>query len=823
MPQNSLTLDKVMELAAEKAGALGTETVNVPVLLVAVAAEGTSLAANLLRGDALTADVLERTVRNLYGNWQKDDGTLAQARLSRDVQEMLQSAAAIARQANHIYVTPTHVLFYILKHNEGVKVLKAAFLATQKSKPLATAEQRLKNLEQALAEAVTSNVNGLPAGETIGTPVLDQFTVDLTKLAKENKIDPIVGRKKEIRRAIEILGRQTKNNPCFVGEPGVGKTAIAEGLAVEIANGRVPKSLKNKRLLRLDLTAMVAGTKYRGEFEERMKHLLSELKGAVDAIVFIDELHTLIGAGAAQGAMDASNTLKPALARGEITCIGATTLKEFRQHIEKDAALERRFQSITVEPSSVDESIEILRGRREKLEKHHDIKISDETLIAACQLAERYISDRYLPDKGIDVVDEAGSALAIDAPGTELKAEHIYAKISQMTGIKVDKLQSDEANRLAKMESKLHERVIGQHAAISAVSRAIRRARAGLKNPKLPIGSFLFLGPTGVGKTEVARALQEFLFDDERSLIKLDMSEYMEKHSVSKLIGAPPGYVGYEEGGRLTEAVRRRPYSVILWDEIEKAHPDVFNILLQIMDDGRLTDGQGRTVDFKNTINILTSNIGALAIIKLVEKYGSNCSHDAMLDEVMPSVKLTFNPEFLNRLDEIVCFTQLNEDDIKEILVLTLSDLRARLMDSHKLTIDVTKPAMSLLAVLGYDSTYGARPMKRAIRRHLEDPISESIINGSFPDGCHVVAHVQEGVIKVDRGDAKEPAASEALPKPAEGPRADGKDTSLEVSAESSGVPGATQESGADKEAVRVALAKGTSRDGAPEPQAHGK
>jgi ATP-dependent Clp protease ATP-binding subunit ClpC len=775
MPQNSQSLDKVLTLAGLKAAAIGTKDINVACLVVAVAAESSSLGHKLLLEAGLTAEILERTARNLFGSPQAGGGTntLTAPEVGRDAQEMLVKAGEVAEKNKHIYTTPSHLLHQLVKHPDGQRVIKAAFLAIERRNqpPIVlpsgaqvdgnlTPEQRLKNLTAFLDAAMKTNVNGLPEGEGAMTTMLDQMTVDLTKLARENKIQPIVGRKKEIRRAIEILGRQTKNNPVFIGEPGVGKTAIAEGLAVEIAFDRVPKSLKGKRILRLDLVALVAGTKYRGEFEERMKQLLSELMATKDCIVFIDELHTLIGAGAAQGAMDASNTLKPALARGEITAIGATTLDEYR-HIEKDGALERRFQPVTVDPSSVEDTIEILRGRKKSLEDHHAITISDEAIVSAAQMADRYITDRFLPDKAIDVIDEAGAALAI-----ELTSEHINSKISQMTGIKLDKLTADESERLSKMEDNLHERVIGQHMPISAVSRAVRRSRAGLKDPKTPIGSFLFLGPTGVGKTELTKALQAFLFDDERTIVRLDMSEYMEKHSVSRMIGAPPGYVGYEEGGTLTEAVRRKPYSVILLDEIEKAHPDVFNVLLQVLDDGRLTDGQGRTVSFKNTIIVMTSNIGADLIVAMLEKLGADCTHDDLLNAVLPLVQRMFRPEFLNRLDEIVCFGQLSKDELKEVLVLQLKDLLKRLDASHKVGLEMTDEARSIILDAGYDPKYGARPMKRAVRRLLEDPMSEKIIAGGIKRGAVVNVEADGKLLVLSCTNPPEEKSTVSLAKP---------------------------------------------------------
>ncbi len=751
MPQISKSLDKVLTLSALKANAIGTSDVTVVCLIVGIAAEDSSLAHRLLMEAGLTADTLERTARNLFGSPLTDGraATMARPTVDRDAEDALRRASEVAERNKHIQTTPTHLLHELVRDSEVRRVLKSAFLTLERlgNQPIAsprerenenqpTPEQRLSNLVASLDAALRTNVNGLPEGEGVMTKMLDQMTVDLTRLARENKLPPIVGRVKEIRRAIQILGRKTKNNPVFIGEPGVGKTAIAEGLAVEIAFGRVPKSLKDKRLLRLDLVALVAGTTFRGEFEERMKQLLNELSQAKDCIVFIDELHTLIGAGASQGAMDASNTLKPALARGEITSIGATTLDEYRKHIERDGALERRFQPVVVEPSTVDETIEILRGRRQILEDHHAITISDSAIVAAAQMADRFITDRFLPDKGIDVLDEAGSALAIDCPGGELLLDHIRVQISQMTGIKVDKLGQDESARLARMEEELHMRVIGQDTAISAVSRAVRRGRAGIKDLKTPIGSFLFLGPTGVGKTEVARAVQAFLFDDEREIIRLDMSEYMEKHNVSRIIGAPPGYVGYDEGGALTEKVRRRPYSVILLDEIEKAHPAVFNILLQVLDDGRLTDGHGRTVSFSNTLIIMTSNLGADGIMSVLEERGPDCTQEELLEVVSPLVKQKFLPEFLNRLDEIVCFGQLSRDELSRVLTTQLAALSKRLDGAHGLSVELTAAAHEVLLSAGYDPQYGARPMKRAVRRLIEDPIADQIIKGTIISGA---------------------------------------------------------------------------------------
>jgi ATP-dependent Clp protease ATP-binding subunit ClpC len=647
------------------------------------------------------------------------------------------------------------------------------------------------------------------------TPTLDAYGRDLTTLARENKLDPVIGRANEIERVIQILSRRTKNNPALIGEPGVGKTAIAEGLAQRVIKSEVPEPLRDKRVITLDLAGLVAGTKYRGEFEERMKRVMDEIRGAAgEIILFIDELHTLVGAGAAEGAIDASNIIKPALARGELQCIGATTLNEFRKHIEKDSALERRFQPVMVGEPSVEETIEILKGLRDRYEAHHKVTITDEALVAAAKLGDRYIADRFLPDKAVDLVDEAASRVRLQAtlPPAEIREienqirqvkqekesvvksqefekaaairdreeklrlekqrleqewadkraaqdktlkvteDDIAHIVASWTKIPVARLAQAETAKLLGMEDQLHKRVIGQNQAIGTVTRAIRRSRAGLKNPKRPIGSFIFLGPTGVGKTEVARSLAEFMFDDAESMIRIDMSEYMEKYAVSRLVGAPPGYVGYEEGGQLTEAVRRRPYSVVLLDEIEKAHPDVFNLLLQVLEDGRLTDSQGRVVDFKNTVIIMTSNVGATGMqtttdigFRSQKDAGTTDTqaYDRMKSKVLDEVKHSFRPEFLNRVDETVVFHQLSREQIAEIVGLELEKV-IREVKAQDMDLEVTEDAKQLLAKKGWDPQFGARPLRRAIQREVEDELAEEMIKGNFGSGDRILAEVNQ-------------------------------------------------------------------------------
>ena len=713
-----------------------------------------------------------------------------------------------ARRMNHNYVGTEHLLLGLIREGEGVaaKVLRDLNVDLGKAR-----EEIMKTLSSGVPGQGEAAQNG------VQTPTLDQYGRDLTQMVRDGKLDPVIGRTKEIERVIQILSRRTKNNPVLIGEPGVGKTAIAEGLAQKIVEGQVPEIIKGKRVVTLDLASMVAGAKYRGEFEERLKKVMSELTTAGNVILFIDEMHTIIGAGAAEGAIDASNILKPALARGEIQAIGATTLDEYRKHVEKDPALERRFQPIMVGEPTVDETIQILEGLRDKYESHHRVKITDEAIRAAAVLSDRYIADRFLPDKAIDLIDEAASKVrikTITAPPelqeleekiedikkekeeaishqefekaaglrdeerklkqqlgeikgnwekdtrqatAEVDEENIAAIVSDWTGIPVTKLAEEETHRLARLEDVLHQRVIGQDEAVKAVAKAVRRARVGLKDPKRPIGSFIFLGPTGVGKTELSRALAEALFGDEDATIRIDMSEYMEKHSVSRLVGSPPGYVGYEEGGQLTEKVRRKPYSVILLDEIEKAHPDVFNILLQILEDGRLTDSKGRTVDFKNTVVIMTSNVGAHTIRKQKRLGFTDAGEDAKKDEyqkmkegIMEELKRTFRPEFLNRVDETIVFHQLEEDHILKIVYLMLAELSKRVNDLQ-INLEVTGEAKQLIAKEGFDPMYGARPLRRAIQNMIEDRLSEEMLNGKVKEGDTVMVDAKDGKIVLTR------------------------------------------------------------------------
>ena len=713
----------------------------------------------------------------------------AQVYITPRIKRVFDLAKEEAQRLHDSYIGVEHLLLGLIKEGDG----GAARLLKQQN----VDEEKVYKALQAVRGS--SRVTDENPEEKYR--VLERFSRDLTQLAREDKIDPVIGRDEEIKRTIQILSRRTKNNPVLIGDPGVGKTAVAEGLALKIASGDVPENLRGRRLLALDMGAMVAGSKFRGEFEERLKGVMDEVrKAAGQVILFLDELHTVVGAGAAEGAMDASNMLKPALARGELQCIGATTLDEYRKNIEKDAALERRFQPIVVGEPSVADTVEILKGLRDKYEAHHTVKIDDSALVAAAELSSRYVTDRFLPDKAIDLIDEAASKIRIenssmpprikdmearltrvqsegraaaDARDYEKAAslrdeevalrrefseqrdlwmresgldsvvdEHdIAALISRSTGIPVSRMFEEEAEKLLAMEAKLHERVVGQEAAIEAVSEAVRRGRAGLKDPNRPIGSFLFLGPTGVGKTELARALAQFMFDDPDAMIRIDMSEYMEKHSVARLIGAPPGYVGYDEGGQLTEAVRRRPYRVVLLDEIEKAHPDVFNILLQLLDAGRLTDSTGRTVDFKNTVVIMTSNIGSQHIEAMpvgASQHEQDTLYDQMKERVTQELRQHFRPELLNRIDEIIVFHALNQPQIKEIVDLLLQGTERQLA-ARKLHLEVTDAAKTLIAESGFDPLYGARPLRRTIQRMVENPISSGILRRQFTDGDTIV------------------------------------------------------------------------------------
>ncbi len=787
---------KVLALSREEAGRLHHSYIGTEHILLGLLREGEGVAAAVLKQMECDLENLREKVEEaveLGGNTL----TVGDLPYTSKSKRVLELSIEEARSMSHTYVGTEHILLGLLREESGL----AAQILRQQG---ASFEEVRKEILKLLGTEMSSSPQSLAAGPSrkkSKTPALDHFCRDLTQLAREEKLDPTIGREEEIERVIEILSRRKKNNPVLIGEPGVGKTAIVEGLAGRIVRSKVAESIKGHRVLSLDMAAVIAGTKYRGQFEERLKAVINEIQQAKNVILFIDELHTLVGAGAAEGAIDASNMLKPALARGELQCIGATTLNEYRKHIEKDGAFERRFQTIIVNPPSVEETIEILQGLREKYEEHHSVIISDESIRMAAKLSDRYIADRFLPDKAIDVIDEAGARirLATQVPPdslleTEKKLEKVTQKkdqainqqeyeraanlrdeerkmkaevenlrsewredqsskrptlaeediafiIARWTGIPVVRLKQDESSRLLKMEEELHEYIVGQEKAIVAISRAIRRTRAGLKDPHRPIGSFIFCGPTGVGKTELARCLARFLFDDPKALIRVDMSEYMEKHSVSRLIGAPPGYVGYEDSGYLTKEVRRKPYSVILLDEIEKAHHDVFNILLQVFDDGHLTDNYGRRVSFKNTVIIMTSNVGARDITK-GSSLGFSKRDDAALyvnieQKVKEAVDKTFRPEFLNRIDEVIVFHPLVEEHISMIVDILIRDLKDRLKE-REISIALTDGARKFLVAKGYDKKFGARPLKRAIQRYLEDPLSEEILKDYFNDGDNI-------------------------------------------------------------------------------------
>ncbi len=799
---------KVIMLAQEEARRLGHNFVGTEQILLGLIGEGTGVAAKVLKSMGVNLKDARIEVEKIIG---RGSGFVAvEIPFTPRAKRVLELSLEEARQLGHNYIGTEHLLLGLIREGEGVAARVLENLGVDLSK---VRTQVIRMLGE------TAEVSATGQSGRTKTPTLDEFGSNLTQMASEGKLDPVVGRAKEIERVIQILGRRTKNNPVLIGEPGVGKTAIAEGLASRIANKDIPDILEEKRVVTLDIGLLVAGTKYRGEFEERLKKIMDEIRSAGNVILVIDEVHTLIGAGAAEGAIDAANILKPALARGELQCIGATTLDEYRKHIERDAALERRFQPVMVGEPSVDETIEILYGLRERYEQHHKLKISDEALVAAAKLSDRYISDRFLPDKAIDLIDEAGSRVRLinsalppaakdldkelrqvlkdkddavrgqdfDKAGElrdremEIKAEiraiaqgkanttrpegedspvvteeDIAQIVASWTGVPVNKLTESESEKLLHMEDTLHQRLIGQDDAVKAVSKAIRRARVGLKNPNRPIASFVFSGPTGVGKTELTKALAAYFFGSEDAMIRLDMSEYMERHTVSKLIGSPPGYVGYNEGGQLTEAVRRRPYTVVLFDEIEKAHPDVFNMLLQILEDGRLTDAKGRTVDFKNTLLILTSNIGSKVIEKGGGSLGFEFSQDLAESQynrikslVNEELKQYFRPEFLNRLDEIIVFRQLTKDEVKEISVILLKEVFGRMAEKG-ITLEVTERFKDRLVEEGYNPSYGARPLRRAIMRLLEDSLAEELLSGRIKEGDTAVVDVDEsGTVKV--------------------------------------------------------------------------
>ena len=794
-------------LAQEEARRLGHNFVGTEQILLGLIGEGTGVAAKVLKSMGVNLKDARIEVEKIIG---RGSGFVAvEIPFTPRAKRVLELSLEEARQLGHNYIGTEHLLLGLIREGEGVAARVLENLGVDLSK---VRTQVIRMLGE------TAEVSATGQSGRTKTPTLDEFGSNLTQMATDNKLDPVVGRAKEIERVIQILGRRTKNNPVLIGEPGVGKTAIAEGLATRIANKDIPDILEDKRVVTLDIGLLVAGTKYRGEFEERLKKIMDEIRSAGNVILVIDEVHTLIGAGAAEGAIDAANILKPALARGELQCIGATTLDEYRKHIERDAALERRFQPVMVGEPTVDETIEILHGLRERYEQHHKLKISDEALVAAAKLSDRYISDRFLPDKAIDLVDEAGSRVRLinsqlppaakeldkelrqilkekddavrsqdfdragelrdremeikaeiraiaqsktNATGTEgeepvVTEEDIAHIVASWTGVPVNKLTESESEKLLHMEDTLHQRLIGQEDAVKAVSRAIRRARVGLKNPNRPIASFVFSGPTGVGKTELAKSLAAYFFGSEEAMIRLDMSEYMERHTVSKLIGSPPGYVGYNEGGQLTEAVRRRPYTVVLFDEIEKAHPDVFNMLLQILEDGRLTDAKGRTVDFKNTLLILTSNIGS----KVIEKGGGGIGFEFGEDQsesqynriktlVNEELKQYFRPEFLNRLDEIIVFRQLSKPEVTQIAEIMLKEVFGRLTEKG-IVLEVTDRFKERLITEGYSPSYGARPLRRAIMRLLEDSLAEEILSGRIKDGDTAIVDVDEnGVVQV--------------------------------------------------------------------------
>jgi len=791
---------KVIMLAQEEARRLGHNFVGTEQILLGLIGEGTGVAAKVLKSMGVNLKDARIEVEKIIG---RGSGFVAvEIPFTPRAKRVLELSLEEARQLGHNYIGTEHLLLGLIREGEGVAARVLENLGVDLTKVRTQVIRMLGETAEVAA--------GSPSQGRTKTPTLDEFGSNLTQMAADGKLDPVVGRQKEIERVIQILGRRTKNNPVLIGEPGVGKTAIAEGLAQRIANKDIPDLLEDKRVVTLDIGLLVAGTKYRGEFEERLKKIMDEIRQAGNVILVIDEVHTLIGAGAAEGAIDAANILKPALARGELQCIGATTLDEYRKHIERDAALERRFQPVMVGEPSVEETIEILYGLRERYEQHHKLKILDEAIEAAAKLSDRYISDRYLPDKAIDLIDEAGSRVRLinsqlppaakeldkelrqvlkakddavrsqdfDKAGElrdremEIKAEiraiasskktdagesdpfvdaeEIAHIVSSWTGVPVNKLTESESEKLLHMEDTLHQRLIGQEDAVKAVSRAIRRARVGLKNPNRPIASFVFSGPTGVGKTELTKALAAYFFGSEDAMIRLDMSEYMERHTVSKLIGSPPGYVGYNEGGQLTEAVRRRPYTVVLFDEIEKAHPDVFNMLLQILEDGRLTDAKGRTVDFKNTLIIMTSNIGS----KVIEKGGgglgfefddnvAESQYNRIRNLVNEELKNYFRPEFLNRLDEIIVFRQLTKDEVKDISEILLKEVFNRLTEKQ-ISLEVTDKFKDRLIEEGFNPAYGARPLRRAIMRLLEDVMAEEILSGRLGEGDQAVVDINE-------------------------------------------------------------------------------
>ncbi|CAN5739394.1 ATP-dependent Clp protease ATP-binding subunit [soil metagenome] len=790
---------RVVVLAQEEARLLNHNYIGTEHILLGLIHEGEGVAAKALESLGISLEKVRQQVEEIIGAGQSPPS--GHIPFTPRAKKVLELSLREALQLGHNYIGTEHILLGLIREGEGVAAQVLVKLGADLNKVRQQVIQLLSGYSGGREPAAAGGSGESPQGSL----VLDQFGRNLTQQAREKKLDPVIGRAREIERVMQVLSRRTKNNPVLIGEPGVGKTAIVEGRAQKITRGEVPETLTGKQLYTLDLGALVAGSRYRGDFEERLKKVLNEIKTRGDIILFIDELHTLVGAGAAEGAIDAASILKPMLARGELQTIGATTLDEYRKHLEKDAALERRFQPTKVPEPSVAHTIDILKGLRDRYEAHHRVHITDQGLVAAANLADRYISDRFLPDKAIDLIDEAGSRLRIRRVGTppdygeleekmadtrrhkedaieqqdferaagfrdeekrlvdersdketrwrteqgetfqEVDEEEIAEVLSSWTGIPVTSLTEEETAKLLRMEDELHQRIVSQHDAISAVSRSIRRTRAGLKDPKRPAGSFIFLGPSGVGKTETAKALAEFMFGDEAALIQLDMSEYMEKHTVSRLVGSPPGYVGYEEGGQLTEAVRRRPYSVVLLDEIEKAHPDVFNTLLQILEDGRLTDAQGRAVDFKNTVIIMTSNLGTHNLRKPAMGFGQASgalTYEKMKERVQEELKRNFRPEFLNRIDEVIVFHELAQAEVKSIIDLMIRRVEEQLR-SQDVDIELTEAARTYLAREGYDPALGARPLRRAIQRLVEDPLSEKILWQEYVAGDTIVVDVE--------------------------------------------------------------------------------
>jgi ATP-dependent Clp protease ATP-binding subunit ClpC len=841
---------QVVVLAQEEARTLKHNYIGTEHILLGLLREEEGLAARVLESLDITVERVRAQVVRIVGSGE--EVTSGQIPFTPRAKKVLELALREALSLGHNYIGTEHILLGLVRENEGVAARILLDFDADSEKIRNEVIRMLSGpggRRQGSGAGAGAGAAGGPQGEgKKSSKLLDQFGRNLTKLAAEGKLDPVVGRETEIERIMQILSRRTKNNPVLIGEPGVGKTAVVEGLAQRITNADVPELLKNKQIYTLDLAALVAGSKYRGEFEERLKKVMKEITQRGDIILFIDELHNLVGAGAAEGAIDAASILKPALARGELQTIGATTLDEYRKYLERDSALERRFQQIRVDQPSTEETVQILRGLRDRYEQHHKVNITDEALSAAADLADRYISDRFLPDKAIDLIDEAASRMriksmtsppvyreledeieetrrakeaSIEAQEFEKAAnlrdkerqltqkkreleeqwesgesgerpsigeEEIADIVSMWTGIPVFKLTEAETAKLMRMEEELHKRVIGQHAAVEVISKAIRRSRAGLKDPKRPTGSFIFLGPSGVGKTELARTLAEFLFGDEDAMVRIDMSEYMEKHAVSRLVGSPPGYIGYDEGGQLTEAVRRKPYSVLLLDEIEKAHPDVFNILLQILEDGRLTDAQGRTVDFRHAIVIMTSNIGASEIARntplgfAVTDDETGITYEDMKNRIMGELKKVFRPEFLNRIDDVIVFHKLAKDEIKEIVELLLRRIRKSLAE-RELQLELTEDAKDLLVEKGWDPAMGARPLRRAIQRYIEDPLADFVLRSELTPGATVL------VDKAPDGDDREVSIEVVQPKTPVGVGAEGDGPGSDADGEPSEVP----------------------------------